>query len=139
MRYLKFKPAELLTQFIECYFIWEGEAHEQIEVQSPPNCFGAIVFNYGDPTWAYQNSSDLLAVPDSFICGLFTSNFRRVLRGKIGMAGIVFKPTSIHNIFGVRMSTLVNSRMPLDLLIGLDAEKLSESIRQQSTDNDRIK
>jgi AraC-like DNA-binding protein len=139
MRYVKFKPAEPLAQFIECYFIWEGEAPEQIEVQSPPNCFGAIVFNYGDPTWAYQNSSDLLAVPDSFICGLFTSNFRRVLKGKIGMAGIVFKPTSIHNIFGLRMSTLVNSRMPLDLLISSDAEKLSESIRKESTDEARIK
>src|SRR3990170_1579171 len=139
MRYLKFKPAKSLTPFIECYFIWEGEAPEQIEVQSPPNCFGAIVFNYGDPTWASQNSSDLLTVPASFICGLFTSNFRRVMKGKIGMAGIVFKVTAIHNIFGIRMSTLVNSRMPLDLLIGADAEKLSESIHLESTDEARIK
>ncbi len=139
MRYLKFKPAEPITQFIECYFIWEGEATEQIDVQSPPNGFGAIVFNYGDPTWASQNSSDLLAVPDSFICGLFTSNYRRVMKGKIGMAGIVFKTTSIYNIFGIRMSTLVNSRMPLDLLIGENAFNLSESIRLETTDDARIK
>jgi methylphosphotriester-DNA--protein-cysteine methyltransferase len=138
MRYQKFKPDPILAPFIECYFIWEGEAQERLEVQSPPNCFCAIVFNYGDPTWAYQNSTEILPVPDAFICGLFTSNYHRILKGKIGMAGIVFKATAVHSFFGIRMSSLVNSRMPLDLLLGTEAERLSAAIRACSSDEGRV-
>ena len=49
MRYQKFTPATELTPFIECYFVWEGEAKESLDVQSPPNVFNAMVFNYADP------------------------------------------------------------------------------------------
>lgn len=139
MRYQKFKPDKSLSSFIECYFIWEGEAKQQIEVQSPPNCFCAIVFNYGDPTWVYQNSKEIFSVPNAFICGLFTSNYHRVLKNKIGMAGIVFKATAIHSFFGIRMSSLVNSRMPLDLLLGDQATEILTAIMCESTDEGRIK
>jgi AraC-like DNA-binding protein len=139
VRYQKYQPAAELRSFVKCYFIWEGEASERLEVQSPPNCFGAIVFNYGDPTWAYQNSEELSLVPDSFLCGLFTSNYHRVLKGKMGMAGIVFKPTAIHNSFGIRMSSLVNNRMPLELLLGDTAGVLLEKIKHGNSDETRIK
>jgi AraC-like DNA-binding protein len=139
MRYQKFQPAQSLKSFVECYFVWEGEVKEKTDVQSPPNCFGAIVFNYGDSNWAYQNSTALSTVPDAFVCGLFTSNYHRVLNGKIGMIGIVFKATALHNFFGLRMSNLVNSRMPLDLLIGLEAFSLLDMIKKGNTDEDRIK
>jgi AraC-like DNA-binding protein len=138
MRYQKFFPSAQLMNFVECYFIWEGQTETRKEVQSPPSCYGAIVFNYGDPTWAYQNSSDLTLVPDGFICGLFTSNYHRILNGKIGMAGIVLRATAIHNFFGIRMSTLVNSRMPLEFLLGTQASRLLQEIRTGSSDEERI-
>lgn len=137
MNYRKIVPSKPLTAFVECYFAWEGEAIEELEVQTPPNCKGAIVFNHGDPTWAKQNSSEPALVPDSFICGQFTSNFQRILKGKIGMIGVVFKPTAIHNFFGLRMSNLVNNRMPLDLLIGKEAPEMLEKIKM-SNENDRV-
>jgi AraC-like DNA-binding protein len=139
MRYQKFQPQPSLSPFVECYFIWEGEAPKQLDVQSPPSCFSAIVFNYGDPTWAYQHSSEVLSVPDAFVCGLFTSNFHRVLKNKIGMGGIVFKATAVHALFGVRMSTLVNSRMPLDLLVGETAKEVLNAISKETTEIGRIK
>lgn len=139
MRYQKFAPAPALRSFIECYFVWEGEVMEKTEVQSPPYCFGAIVFNYADPTWAYQHLDSPTLVPDAFVCGLFTSNYHRVLKGKIGMAGIVFKPTALHNFFALRMSHLVNSRMPLNLLIGDDADSLLISIKKELNDENRVK
>jgi AraC-like DNA-binding protein len=139
MRYQKFPPVAALRPFVECYFVWEGEVLKKTEVQSPPNCFGAIVFNYGDPSWAYQHTSPVTPVPDAFVCGLFTSNYHRVLKGKIGMVGIVFKPSAVHNFFNLRMSNLVNSRMPLNLLIGKDADALLVSIQKESTDEERIK
>lgn len=139
MRYKKFSPASELKPLVECYFIWEGNAREKTDVQSPPNCFDAIVFNYADPTWAYQHSTEICLVPDAFICGLFTSNYHRVLKGKIGMAGIVLKPTAVHNIFGTRMSTLVNNRMPLELILGDRVLHLQQIICDANGDEERIK
>jgi AraC-like DNA-binding protein len=136
MRYQKFAPPNELLPFVECLFTWEGVAPEKVEVQSPPSGFGAIVFNYGDPTWAYQNSEEVLPVPNAFACGIFTSNYHRVLLGRIGMFGIVFKPCAIHNFFGLRMSTLVNSRIPLGLLPGVHAqEMLVQTIAHKNTDD----
>ena len=114
MRYQKFPPAAELLPFVECYFVWEGEAKESLDVQSPPNSFNALVFNYADPNEAYQNGGPRMLVPKVFASGQFTSNYHLVLKGAIGMIGIVFKPSALHNFFGVRMSQLVNSRMSLE-------------------------
>lgn len=139
MRYQKFPPSEELKPFVECYFIWEGEAIEPLDVQSPPNSFAAMVFNYGDQYEAYQNSTTRTVVPKAFVCGLFTSNYHLVLKGKIGMTGIVFRPSALHNFFGIRMSQLVNSRMPLELLLQGKAQWLSTRIKTALSDEERIK
>lgn len=139
MEYRKFAPRPELKSFVECYFVWEGEAKESLDVQSPPNSFNAMVFNYADPYEAYQNNGPRMAVPKAFVCGPFTSNYHLVLKGKIGMSGIVFRSSSLHNFFGVRMSQLVNSRMSLELLLPAKAESLWNDIKAGKTDEDRVK
>lgn len=138
MRYQKFNASAVLRHFIECYFIWECDAGERLETQSPPNGFGAMVFNYGDPYCAYQGNQEPMPVPMAFVSGQFTSNYHLVLKGKIGIAGIVFKPTSLHNFFDLRMSHLVNSRMPLALMNGIDASLLWGKVKNQYADEGRI-
>ncbi|HEY5823514.1 MAG TPA: AraC family transcriptional regulator [Cyclobacteriaceae bacterium] len=139
MRYQKFQPSSELIPFIECYYVWEGETNGRLDVESPPSSYSAIVFNYGDPTWAYQHSANLEEVPDAFVAGMFTSIYHRVLDGKIGMAAIVFKPTALHNFFGLRMSQLVNNRMALEHLLGSTATHLYEKIKNENTDAGRIR
>ena len=138
MRYQKFQPSAGLQPFLKCYFIWDGEARNPLDVQSPPNSFCSMVFNYSSPYQAYQYGSPSMRVPLAFASGQFTSNYHLVLQGKIGMAGIVFKPTTLNNIFGLRMSQLVNSRMPLSLLLGKQADHLLDAIKNQTTDGERI-
>ena len=137
MRYKKFPPAAELEPFVECYFVWEGEASERTEIQSAPNCFGAIVFNYGDAYQAFQNSSSLQSVPKAFACGLFTSNYHLVMKGTIGIFGIVPKASALHNFFLFPMSNLVNSRMPLKFLLGAMANQLWNEIKVQTSDESR--
>jgi AraC-like DNA-binding protein len=138
MRYLKFPPAAELKHFVECYFIWEGQTTSRLEVQSPPSGFPAMVFNYGDPTVARQNSTREIAVPPAFACGQFTSNYQLILEGKIGMAGTVFKPSAFHNFFGCKMSCLVNNRMPLNLVLGPTADELWNQMKMETTDECRV-
>jgi AraC-like DNA-binding protein len=138
MRYVKYPPSKELLPFVECFYVWEGEATQEMKVQSPPNCFTAIVFNYGEPYEAYQGTAERTTVPKAFLCGLFTSNYHLVLKGKIGIVGIVFRPSAPHNFFGLRMSHLVNNRMELSLLLGDQAESLMESIKAQNDDAGRV-
>lgn len=139
MRYQKFQPTASLQPFVECYFVWEGHSPTTLHVQSPPNSFSSIVFNYADPYSAAQNNSIFAPVPRSFVSGQFTSNYTLELKGTIGMAGIVLKPSCLHNFFGVRMSQLVNSRAPLSFLPGLPEEILWSAVNMQSSDSGRIK
>ena len=139
MEYRKFAPCAELTSFIECYFVWEGAAKKSLDVQSPPNSFNAMVFNYADLYEAYQIGGPRMAVPKTFVSGPFTYNYHLVLKGKIGMIGIVLRSSALHNFFGIRMSQLVNSRMALELLLPTKAESIWTSVKAAGTDEDRVK
>ena len=138
MRYQKFQPSDDLIPFVECYFIWEGEVTKALDVQSPPNSFCSMVFNYANQYEAYQYNSLRTLVPLTFVSGQFTSNYHLVLEGDIGIVGIVFKPTALYNFFGLRMSNLVNNRMPLNLLLQEQADRLLDTIKNLENDKDRI-
>jgi AraC-like DNA-binding protein len=139
MRYQKFRPVDVLLPFVECYFIWEGEATEGMVVQSPPNSYTSIVFNYADPYKASQHKDEPVLVPRAFVSGQFTTNYTLSLHGKIGMAGVVLKPTALYNFFGVRMSELVNARASLHFLPGLPEDILWTAVKNQTSDEGRIK
>ena len=139
MRYQKFKPAAALVPFIECYFIWEGDAVDGLKVQSPPSGFSSMVFNYRAPYLASVYQGRLSEVPRCFVSGQFTSNYTLELKGKIGMAGIVLRPCSLYNFFRIRMSQFVNARVSISFIPGLPEEILYTAVANQSSDEDRVK
>jgi len=138
MQYQKFSPKTELLPFVECYFIWEGDAGTGLKVQSPPSGFCSMVFNYGDPYIASQNNEPPMEVPKAFLSGQFTANYTLELNGDIRVAGIVLKPCTVHNIFNSRMSELVNSRAPLSFFPGLPVEILWTAVRNESSDEGRV-
>lgn len=138
MNYQKYPSSLELQPFIECYFIWEGQTCERMEVQSPPSGFSAMVFNYADHYWAYQYSSKPHPVPKCFVSGQFTSNYHLVMEGKIGMVGIVFKASSMNNFFNWNMPALVNNRISLELLMGKEACKLYKTVAEELSHDNRI-
>ena len=70
MQYQKFRPAEVLSPFVECYFTWDGMASpEELVIESPPSGFGSIVFNYGDDYFLQNKKYERLAVPRQFMGG----------------------------------------------------------------------
>ncbi len=138
MDYQKFKPCEELKPFVECYFSWKGIAEEELDIQSPPNSCTAIVFNLANPYQSYQNDTSKIVTPKAFACGLFTSNYHLVLKGKIGMVGIVFKATAMHNFFGLRMSGLVNNRMALEHIFPEETGSVLNALESAITDEERI-
>ena len=126
MHYQKFPVSDALKPWVECFYAWNGRV--ETTVQSPPSGFAAIVFNFGNLYEAFQSTPEPQPVPRDFVCGLFTSNYQLTLKGEIDSVGIVLHPNSIHNLFGTRMSMLVNSRMDLTLLLGSKAAELRQAL-----------
>lgn len=138
MRYQKYPTKTELRPFVECYFVWEGEAPDGLKVQSPPNAFCSMVFNYGDPYVVSQNNAEPMEVPKAFLSGQFTANYTLELHGRIGMTGIVLKPCTVHNIFNARMSELVNSRAALSFFPGLPVDILWSAVKNENTDEGKV-
>jgi AraC-like DNA-binding protein len=134
MLYQKIKPHPALQPYVECYFIWESDfLKTPFLVESPPNGFTAMVFNYGDLP-EYENGPP----PQSFITGQATKNYTLKLKGKAGMVGIVFKPASFTTLFEVPMVHFTNIRVDLELVLGNLMEFLQEKIMEAGSNTERI-
>ncbi|MFC5410325.1 DUF6597 domain-containing transcriptional factor [Larkinella bovis] len=142
MFYQKYQPAAPLRPFIECYFVWEHSQPllQPITVESPPNGFGSLVFNYGTPYRLQTPKRENTVVPVSFLSGQSTSSYQLQLQGKIGMVGAVFRPAGLSSLFGLPMYEFTDERVELAAVLGdpirvvqdriLDLPDTSSRIRQ---------
>ena len=115
MNYQKFHPTESLSEFVECYYVWESDAvlDKELVIESPPNSFCSIAINYGSPYFLQNKKYERLAVPPQFIAGLSVYSYKLYLNGKIGIAGIVFKPSALATLFGLTAFELTEERAEL--------------------------
>ncbi|WP_336513927.1 helix-turn-helix domain-containing protein [Pollutibacter soli] len=115
MYYRKYKPCNDLDNYVECYFVWdsEGSMDTSMIVESPPNGFCSIVFNYGNQYSLTNKRYERLNVPMQFVSGQNIYSFKLFLQGRIGIAGIVFRPAALSTIFNLPMYELVEDRLDL--------------------------
>lgn len=115
MIYRKYRPSELLSHYVECYFIWdsEGPMEEAITIESPPNGFCSIVFNYGDSYYLQNKKYEKIQVPKQFISGQNIYSYKLFLQGTIGITGIVFKPAALATIFQLPIFEYTEERIDL--------------------------
>lgn len=130
MVYQKFKPAEILSPFVECYFAWESESplEKELIVESPPNSFCSIAINYGDPYFLENKKYSRLEVPQQFVAGLSIYSYKLSLQGNIGIVGIVLKPSAFFTLFGLNAFELTEER--IDLFTILSQDYVSKYIKQ---------
>lgn len=139
MEYEKFFPeSDEEKALVVCYYRWRGDASPAIELQSPPTGFGAIIIIASQPYVAWQAEEDKQIVPSAFACGLFTSNYHLHLSGPVDVTGVVLKPSALYAMFGMRMSALVNSRVPLTIFNEERVASLQNHINGQSESRDRV-
>jgi AraC-like DNA-binding protein len=115
MIYQKFRPADVLLPFVECYFIWEsdGPLEKELVIESPPNGFCSLVINYGDSYFLQNKKYEKLPVPQQFIAGQAIYSYKLSLTGNIGIAGIVFKPAALSTLFALDGFTFTEERTDL--------------------------
>jgi AraC-like DNA-binding protein len=115
MIYQKFSPREILSPFVECYFVWESssEVIKGLVVESPPSGFCSIVFNCGDDYSIQNKKYEKLVVPKQFISGQSIYSYKLFLNGRISIAGIVFKPAALATLFDLPTYAYTEERIPL--------------------------
>ena len=142
MQYQKFRPQEILSPFVECYFIWESQQplDKEMIIESPPSSYPGIVFNYGEPYFLQNKKYPRLAVPQQFVAGLSTYSFKLFLSGRIGIAGIVLKPAALSTLFGLESYEYTEERMDLfTVLKERYVQTYAEKIRQAEGTVDKVR
>ena len=86
---------------------------ESIMIESPPNGFCSIVFNYGDSYYLQNKKYDRIQVPKQFISGQNIYSYKLFLQGTIGITGIVFKPAALATIFQIPIFEYTEERIDL--------------------------
>jgi AraC-like DNA-binding protein len=140
MFYQKIKPGPVLQAYVECFYIWEHSTAplQTLYVESPPNGYASMVFNYGDVYQVYNSKYSNITVPRAFITGQSTRSYHLHLQGKTGMIGIVFKPAGISSLFKLPMYEFVDERINLEDVIGKPASYLAEQIQEANSAAQRI-
>lgn len=147
MFYQKYPPASHLAPFVECYYIWENSpvtpawmlpAKGPLVIESPPTGFGSFVFNLGTPYSVETTQRNALQVPQSFMTGQATHQYRLHLPEIIRMVGIVFRPAGIGSLFGLPMLEFTNERIALVDVLGQSIQFLTEQLAEESNPSSRI-
>ncbi|HEX2608259.1 MAG TPA: helix-turn-helix domain-containing protein [Flavisolibacter sp.] len=142
MIYQKFKPADWLSPFVECYFIWHssGKVVTDFVVESPPTGFCSIVFNSGDDYILQNKKYEQLAVPRQFISGQSIYSYKLFFNGVINLAGIVLKPAALASLFHHPTYQYTEERITLrEVFKPSVVEKLSDQLAQVGDDNEKAK
>src|SRR5688572_27996585 len=141
MYYRKYKPCSQLAAYVECYFIWdsEGPLPEPLVIESPPNGYCSIVFNYGDAYTLENKKYQNLPVPRQFVAGQSTYSYKLFLQGMIGIAGIVFKPAALATIFHLPVFEFTEERIDLFSIFKKEivAQKVAE-IKLAANEMERV-
>lgn len=139
MEYRKIDPSPALRSFVKCYYVLEAELGTETHVvQSPPNGYTAMVFNYGDPYHVSSPSIPDTLVPRCFFAGQSTTNYRLTLARTVGVVGIVFMPAAVSTLFGISMEGTADSRIELSSLLGDESCAWCDSIVAAGSTEARI-
>jgi AraC-like DNA-binding protein len=142
MQYQKFRPQEILSPFVECYFTWESNEplEKELVVESPPNGFCSIVINCGSPYFLQNKKYERLAVPQQFVSGQSIYSYKLSLTGFIQIVGIVFKPAALASFWGLDSFEFTEERIDLFKALQQDyVKKYVEQIRQADDVVDKVK
>ena len=139
MVYKKYGPDKILEEFVECYFLWEGDSPVPIDIESPPNGLCSLVFNYRDNYSVSNTKYVRQQVPNAFITGQALGNYTLHLFGQIGVVGIAFRPATIFHFFGIPMYGLTDERIGFEEIAPVPGKELYHYICKSDGPQEKIR
>ncbi|MCD8540385.1 MAG: AraC family transcriptional regulator [Leadbetterella sp.] len=140
VRYEKLPPPQHLVPYVECFYAWEITAvgAASLLLESPPNGFTSITFNYGNCYEVSVGTENYTPVHRSFITGQASKNYFFRISRPIGQIGIVFRPTAIASLFGLPMYEFTDERYDLAAVLGNQVLTLQQKIEDSINTKERI-
>ena len=142
VHYQKHTPSKLLANFVHCYFVWRSKAlTHQLQIDSPPAAFPAIVFNFGGSSKLLSGNdtpSEYVEVPRVFLSGQSIRNYTILIDPPIEQIGIVFRPTALHRLYGLNMYEFTNGRLQLEDVLPHQFKFLADELTTVASDDMRI-
>lgn len=140
MRYVEYKPAAALRDYVRCYWICEDtsiQLQRDVEELSPDGC-PEIVLHYAAAFAEYDDSGRAMRQPAAVVAGQLTGPLRLQPGESIGMLGIRLEPATACTLLGVPAFELTNRRLDLSVCWGSEAGRLLESLATAVNDRQRI-
>lgn len=140
VRYKKHPPPPHLLPYVECFYAWEITAvgSGSLLLESPPNGFTSIVFNYGHACEVAVGDHNYSPTHRAFITGQASRNYFFRISRPIGQVGIVFHPTAIAGLFGLPMYEFTDERHDLTAVLGNEINTLQQKIEDSADTSDRV-
>lgn len=138
--YQKIAPPTHLKPYVVCFYLWEVDlvSTGPLFVESPPTGYASMVFNYGTPYDVASARNTFSKTPQAFITGQASKNYRFCIQKSLGAVGIVFHPSAIASLFGVKMYEFTDERHDLLSVLGKEAGYLVEQIEEAPTPAEKI-
>jgi AraC-like DNA-binding protein len=140
MKYQKFIPRTLLSQFIDDIIVVEISYEMLIQEKTRvlPNGHVALVIHFTSSMKFCQEMSDVL-LPDIFFSGNINKQIVLKPIGDLDTIIIQFKPNALYHLFGVSMCELnfapyINAKE----LLNHQADLLYEQLKNIATDSERV-
>jgi len=140
VRYEKLPPPPHLLPYVECFYAWEitAVASGSLLLESPPNGFTSLVFNYGHPCEVAVGTKKYSPTHRAFITGQASQNYFFRISKPVGQVGIVFRPTAIATLFGLPMYEFTDERHDLTAVLGNEITTLQQKIEDSADTTGRI-
>jgi len=138
MQYKKFKPDKALSEFVLCYFIWEGHSENRIDIESPPSALCSLVLNLSEPYFISNSKYKKWEVPKIFVTGQAVKNYTLHLQGEIKMVGAVLKPAALYHFYNIPMFNLTGERIDFSTIAPEQSTSLYDQVRGETEESKQI-
>lgn len=141
MIYKTYQPRSTLSQFIEFFWMREGDNLSVVQTRLLPMGTMELVINLHEdriPLFDRQSRIQLGSTNGVMLCGTHSENFIIRDADKISVMGVHFKPGGGAAFFELPAGELYNERISLDELWKTRASELRDRLAQESTPEARF-
>ncbi len=140
--YQQYRPSPALADLVECYWVLHSpEGFLEAPDRLVPGGRVELMFNFADPIYCLisEDSPKGVDMTGSFIMGQRSKVFYARGSGKTDMLGLRFKPGGLTAFTNMPVSSLLDTMVPAELVLGNDIKSWAAMLYEQQDDEARIK
>ena len=136
MKYIEYKPSELLSEYIQLIWIAEAESPEDYYPREKvlPDGIVEIIFHFADPFITYNINGEGLKQSKGFAISQMKNFIEIESDGNIGFVSVRFYPWGAHHFFDFPISNFLDGQIDISLLWSGSFQKILNDLINISND-----